>query len=104
MARALPGQKVCGDNSVALSVDGDTALFGVIDGLGHGEAAAAAATCATEVLKRNAGEPLDALLKLCHRELAVTRGAAMTLARMDFRAETLQWLGVGNVTAIYIAR
>lgn len=104
MARALPGQSVCGDSAVSVDVDEHTSLFGVIDGLGHGEPAAAAANCATEVLKRAAGQPLEALIGLCHRELATTRGAAITLASIDFRAETLQWLGVGNVTAVLLVR
>ena len=48
--RPLPGQAVCGDHAVVIEVGGRAALFGVIDGLGHGEAAAAAALQAAEVL------------------------------------------------------
>ena len=104
MARPLPGQSVCGDSAVAIAVDEHRALFGVIDGLGHGEAAAAAASCAAEVLGRASGQSLDTLLGLCHRELGTTRGAAITLAGIDFRSDTLEWLGVGNVTAVHLAR
>ena len=38
--RPLPGEEVCGDHPIALDVGDGAALFGVIDGLGHGEAAA----------------------------------------------------------------
>jgi len=38
-----PGETECGDRAVAVERDGELALFGVIDGLGHGEAAAVAA-------------------------------------------------------------
>ncbi|MDT5086669.1 MAG: hypothetical protein QOJ61_3712, partial [Mycobacterium sp.] len=33
-----------------------------------------------------------------------TRGAAMTLARIDFRSDTLSWIGIGNVTADLVAK
>jgi negative regulator of sigma-B (phosphoserine phosphatase) len=103
-SRPVAGEVVCGDHSIALDVLGSAALFGVIDGLGHGAAAATAATTAVAVINRAAAEPLDALIGLCHRQLATTRGAAMTLARIDFSAETLQWMGVGNVSANLLAK
>jgi hypothetical protein len=98
-SRPVGGEEVCGDQPVAVDVFGGGALFGVIDGLGHGAAAATAATSAAGVINRAAGEPLNVLIDLCHRQLATTRGAAMTLARIDFNAETMQWAGVGNVAA-----
>ena len=50
--RPLPGEAVCGDYAVAIEVGDGAALFGVIDGLGHGEAAATAAMRAVEVIER----------------------------------------------------
>ena len=41
------------------------------------------------------------LLRPCHGELASTRGAAITLARIDCAADMLRWMGVGNVTATW---
>jgi negative regulator of sigma-B (phosphoserine phosphatase) len=98
-SRPHPGEAVSGDHDVAVDVNGRAALFGVIDGLGHGAAAATAATKAANVITGAAAEPLHVLIQRCHRELATTRGAAMTLARIDFETDTLQWIGVGNVTA-----
>jgi phosphoserine phosphatase RsbX len=49
-------------------------------------------------------EPLDVLLQLCHRGLADTRGATITLARIDFETDTLSWIGIGNVTADLVAK
>jgi hypothetical protein len=103
-SRPVAGEAVCGDQPVAVDVCGGAALFGVIDGLGHGAAAATAATSAAAVINHAPVQPLDALVGLCHRELAATRGAAMTLARIDFEAETLQWIGVGNVSANLLAK
>jgi phosphoserine phosphatase RsbX len=103
-SRPLGGEGVSGDQPVVVDVLGTAALFGVIDGLGHGAAAATAATSAADVIDGAAEQPLDVLFGLCHRQLANTRGAAMTLARIDFGAETLQWMGVGNVAADLLAK
>jgi serine/threonine protein phosphatase PrpC len=78
----------------------DGALVGVIDGLGHGVEAAAAASEAARVLAAHAGEPLDALVARCHEALRGTRGAVMTVATLDARAGRMTWAGVGNVEAI----
>jgi negative regulator of sigma-B (phosphoserine phosphatase) len=102
-SRPVDGEVVCGDQPVAVEVLGG-ALFGVIDGLGHGVAAETAATTAAGVINRAASQPLNALITQCHRQLATTRGAAMTLVRIDFGAETLQWMGVGNVVANLLAK
>jgi phosphoserine phosphatase RsbX len=50
------------------------------------------------------GESPDAMVTHCHRELATTRGAAMTLARIDFGTDTLHWIGIGNVAASLVGR
>ena len=52
--RRLPGEHVSGDQPIAVGIDTDAALFGVIDGLGHGPDAATAAIRAVEVLKEPA--------------------------------------------------
>ncbi|MFF0490459.1 SpoIIE family protein phosphatase [Nocardia sp. NPDC004068] len=100
--RALPGQRVSGDRSIVLDAGGGSALFAVLDGLGHGDAAAGAADRAAQVLSENRAEPLDVLMLLCHRAMADTRGAAVSLALFD-AADRLHWLGVGNVDSRVVA-
>lgn len=102
--RPLPSEYVSGDRGLAVDVDGEAALFGVVDGLGHGPEAATAALRAIEAVKRSSSERLEVLIQLCHRVLEGTRGVAMTLARVDFAANTLTWTGVGNVTADLVAK
>ncbi len=104
MRRPRPGEDVCGDHPIALDIDGTAALFGVVDGLGHGQAAATAAQGAVEAVQHARSEPLDVMMQLCHRALTETRGAAMTVARVDFPTDTLTWLGIGNVTADLVAK
>jgi hypothetical protein len=102
--RPRPGEYACGDQSLAIGVGGSAALFGLLDGLGHGPSAATAATTGVDVLKGACAERLDVLMQLCHRVLSGTRGAAMTLARIDFEAGRLSWTGVGNVSANLVAK
>ena len=102
--RPLPGENTSGDRKIAIGIDDGAALFGVIDGLGHGPAAASAATRAVDAMQRAAGERLEVLVQLCHRVLDGTRGVAMTLARVDFAANTLTWTGVGNVSAHLVSK
>ena len=103
-ARPRPGENVCGDRMIAVDVEDTGALIGVLDGLGHGAEAAEAASCGVDVLRAARAEPLDVLLQRCHRALSGTRGVAMTLARIDFRTDTLSWAGIGNVAADLVAK
>jgi negative regulator of sigma-B (phosphoserine phosphatase) len=104
VGRPLPGEPVSGDQPIALDIGNDAALFGVMDGLGHGREAAAAALRAIDALQRARTQRVEVLVQLCHRVLGGTRGVAMTLARVDFAAGTLTWTGVGNVGANLVAK
>lgn len=77
-------------------------LVAVIDGLGHGDAAADAAEAASAVLHAHVERPPQQLLELCHTELRRTRGAVMTLAWFDLERRTMEWTGVGNVEARFV--
>jgi serine phosphatase RsbU (regulator of sigma subunit) len=102
--RPRPGEHACGDQAIAVGIDGQAALFGVLDGLGHGPPAANAAIAAVEALENARSERVEVLVQLCHRVLGGSRGAAMTLARIDFAAGQLYWTGVGNVSANLVAK
>jgi negative regulator of sigma-B (phosphoserine phosphatase) len=95
---AIAGEQRSGDKAVFAPYPGG-ALVAVIDGLGHGDAAADAADAADEVLRAFAAEEPQRLLERCHATLRGTRGAVMTLAWFDLVARRLCWAGVGNVEA-----
>lgn len=77
-------------------------LIGVIDGLGHGpEAQRAAQTCAA-LLREHAGKPVLDLVRDCHEGLRGTRGVALTLADVDMKLESLEWVAVGNVEGLLL--
>jgi serine phosphatase RsbU (regulator of sigma subunit) len=95
---SLPGEFASGDRCVVKDLK-DRTLIAVIDGLGHGPAAARAADAAARVIDTNAPAALDAVLVCCHEALRDTRGAAITLLALDGTAGSLEWVGVGNVAA-----
>jgi phosphoserine phosphatase RsbX len=94
--RALPGQEESGDMHL-VSVLPQEALVAVVDGLGHGEEAAAAAKIAVRTLQTYAGDSLITLVGHCHEALRPTRGAVMSLAAFHALDSVMTWLGVGNV-------
>jgi len=95
------GEAESGDLSVALLTPGG-ALVGVVDGLGHGKEAAAAAKVAVSVLESHLVEPVIPLVRLCHEELRATRGVVVSLASIDAVEGVMTWIGVGNVEGILL--
>src|SRR5260370_4461868 len=69
----------------------------VIDGLGHGPAAAGAAAAAAAVLEAQPDAPVLRLVKDCHDALrSNARGVAMTLTTFDVGKCQMDWVAVGN--------
>lgn len=101
--RARPGESGCGDVPVVASRPSGI-LVAAIDGLGHGEDAALAASAASSCLKAQAGEPIDVLFANCHRTLRSTRGAVMSVAMFDDSRDSMAWLGIGNVQGVLLRR
>ena len=98
---ALPGFSESGDRHCFQEFDGG-ALIAVIDGLGHGPEAAAAAVHACEILRLNADENPIALVEHCHEGLKGTRGVTMSVASFSFSERLMTWIGVGNVQGIFL--
>jgi phosphoserine phosphatase RsbX len=94
--RSRPGEAACGDVGVVSFFPGG-ALVAAVDGLGHGAEAARAADTAAEVVRSLGGQSLVALVGRCHDALGQTRGVAMSVASYSASAETMTWLGIGNV-------
>jgi serine phosphatase RsbU (regulator of sigma subunit) len=97
-ARPYPGETVSGD-AWQVDWDGDICRIAVVDGLGHGPQAAAAARAATTELAAHPGRDPAAAVQGCHEALSDTRGAALLVARVDLRVGQLTIAGVGNVEA-----
>lgn len=97
----MPGQFQSGDRYlVQPSLNG--LLVAVVDGLGHGEQAAAAADRAVTTLINHTDESVIALVKRCHHALRDTRGVVMSLASFNKPDWALTWIGIGNVEGLVL--
>jgi phosphoserine phosphatase RsbX len=97
----LAGQSESGDLGLVLPFPGGI-LVGALDGLGHGDEAAAVARSAAEVLRAQPEAPVIWLVRECHRALGDTRGVVMSLASFSARYATLTWIGIGNVEGLLL--
>jgi len=96
----LAGEEVCGD-AWGMLCDRDGASLVGADGLGHGPDAAKASAGAVEALQRPASTSSE-LLQLAHERLRGTRGAAVSVARVDYADMQLRFAGIGNVSGIVV--
>lgn len=97
----IEGETVCGDRHL-VTRRSDGLLIAVIDGLGHGKEAAAAAQTAVNILEDHADEPVISLVKRSHEALRYSRGVAMSLASLNSLYGSITWFGVGNVEAVVL--
>ena len=97
----LTGEAESGDLHLVRAVRSGV-LVSVVDGLGHGAEAAAAARAAVAALSRYADESVLPLLSRCHEALHGTRGVVMNVAVFDRADASMTWLGVGNVEGVLL--
>jgi negative regulator of sigma-B (phosphoserine phosphatase) len=102
-AATMPGETESGDGYWSGS-GSNGMMFAVIDGLGHGPAAAAASAIAIATLARHVDDPLIDVLRHCHESLRGTRGVAMSIASFNTEDAMLTWIGVGNVEGALLHR
>jgi anti-sigma regulatory factor (Ser/Thr protein kinase) len=97
----LAGEDVCGD-AWAMSCDHDGVTVLGADGLGHGPDAHKASAGAVEALERRPGASPTVVMQTAHELLRSGRGAALSVARIDYASSTLHFAGIGNVSGIVI--
>lgn len=95
-ARPRRGETESGDGYF-IDVTSQRALIAVVDGLGHGGAAAHAARTALGLVALHRREPLPDIARHCHEALPATRGGVIGMGLFDARDHSFAWLGVGNV-------
>ena len=95
--RACEGELTSGDDAAFVRTASGL-VVAVVDGLGHGEAAREAAERARDVLLAMPELEPAALLARIDAELARTRGAVMTIARIDEGLGQVALASVGNVS------
>lgn len=97
------GETVCGDATYWCRHHGRIVLA-LVDGLGHGPEAAAAAQAALACVARNPGLDCENLFELCDKALKSSRGAAMAIAIIDEHSGRAELASVGNVRVHMVGR
>ena len=97
----INGEKVCGD-AFAAAHSSSRSVFMVVDGLGHGPAAAEAALAATETFEKYRSEPPAEIMGRIDDALKPTRGAAAAVAEIQHDRGLLVYCGVGNIVGIVV--
>ncbi|HTZ52505.1 MAG TPA: SpoIIE family protein phosphatase [Spirochaetia bacterium] len=100
---ARDGEIVTGDRCVVRAHPGGV-ILAVIDGLGHGGDAAAAADIAAQVVQTHPGLDIVDIVNACHARLRSSRGVVMTLVSITPGARILTAVGVGNVQGMIVRR
>lgn len=96
------GETVCGDGW-GIRNNGNSAVILLADGLGHGQYAAEASQKALEVFLH--GPKLmnpSWMIEAIHEPLKHTRGAAVAVTEIDLRMCTVNFAGVGNISAVIV--
>lgn len=94
--RPMPGYDQNGDAYLIVHDRGVT-LAGVIDGLGHGEAAHRATSAAERFVRTHASDSIDDLFAGVEAACQSTRGVVMALAQLDWSSRTAEVGAVGNI-------
>lgn len=94
LTRPLTGEPVSGDAYAIKESDGRRQLL-MVDGLGHGGLAAAAASEAVRAFAETPVASPAAVVETLHRRLSHTRGAALAVAELT--AGVVRYAGLGNI-------
>ncbi len=103
LIRVLPLSGVREPSDAGLVVESDYgAIVALIDAAGQGPAAAAVARRVLEIVRRVATRSVaDAFLEV-HRALEAGPGVSLAIARLDFAASTIEFVGVGRVYSVVV--
>jgi anti-sigma regulatory factor (Ser/Thr protein kinase) len=91
-----PGEEVCGDDWDEERRSGHVTLM-VVDGLGHGPAAAEASRACVAAFRAGRGQAPGARVEMIHDAARATRGAAVAVADVDAHGEVVRFAGLGNI-------
>ena len=98
VAVAKKNETKCGDGYGYIKTGTHLKII-VGDGLGHGPEANKAVNAAVKAFCKSHKQPLNIAIREIHEQIRRTRGAVAVLADIDLKTSTMQFCGVGNITA-----
>jgi hypothetical protein len=102
ICKPMPGETRCGDGW-GCELLADRCIVVLVDGLGHGTGAAAAAELAVASVRQHRAKAPAAIVQYAHDALRATRGAALAVAEIDLAQQSLRFCGIGNISATIIS-
>jgi len=99
---AYAGEEVSGDAWAVEHIGGRTLLL-IVDGLGHGIAAADAAGAAVRLFRDNVRHAPGAIVQALHDGLRHTRGAAVAVTEITPHKRLAKFAGLGNISATIVS-
>jgi serine/threonine protein phosphatase PrpC len=93
---AVEGER-CGDAWAVAEAGGFLSVF-IVDGLGHGAGAEAAATAAVNAFLEEPADHPEAVLRRVHEAMLGTRGGVAAVCRIDTAGGRSVFAGIGNIT------
>jgi anti-sigma regulatory factor (Ser/Thr protein kinase) len=96
--RPRPSEQENGDAFIVVHWS-ESALVGIIDGLGHGQPAHRAAQVARLYVESHFDQPLEDIFRGTCRACHSTRGVVMALARFDWSRGLMTFGSIGNISA-----
>jgi anti-sigma regulatory factor (Ser/Thr protein kinase) len=103
MAIPYPGERLCGDGWAYHQTEERTVIL-LVDGLGHGVAAAEAAEEALDIFRKRVEYPPAEILSYVHEGLRKTRGAVAAVAEILPSRKVLNYAAVGNISASILSK
>ncbi|MFK3971957.1 ATP-binding protein [Pseudomonas sp. NPDC087358] len=98
---SLHDDPACGD-AWELAIKGQQISMLMIDGLGHGPEAEAAARAGATAFNREPFAEPGMLLEEIHHDMRGSRGGALAIAQFDGADGALRFIGIGNIGATLI--
>lgn len=102
VAVPLAGETCCGDQGGWWELP-QRRVLALADGLGHGYHAAHAAAQAMEAVGENLTLGCEEIFSACDARLRGTRGAALAVAIVDLRHDTMTLAAIGNIRAMVLS-
>jgi anti-sigma regulatory factor (Ser/Thr protein kinase) len=97
----LAGEIACGDRWL-VETYGHLLRVTVVDGLGHGMEAATAAVAAIRTANAASGVAPAQVLDAIHRQLGVSRGAAVAICHVNQDTRGAVYCGIGNIAGVIV--
>ncbi len=94
--RPFEGERVSGD-ALFFHEDENGIFISISDGLGHGEQAHKVSSDISVFLESHHHQDITRLITEVHEEISPSIGAAMAMAYINFKEDTVSFCGIGNV-------